>query len=104
MNISCCLKILFCLFLLCGTAPCQQNYPNPFNPSTAIKYSISAESKVKLSVYNALGEEIKVLVNEILKSGAYEVTFMQDEVPSGVYFYRITAGSYIQTKIMILLH
>ncbi|MGE5499863.1 MAG: T9SS type A sorting domain-containing protein [Syntrophothermus sp.] len=82
----------------------EQNFPNPFNPSTTIKYSIQKECKVTLTVYNTLGEIISVLVDETLNAGIYNVTFNTDGLSSGVYFYRIKAGSFVQAKKMVLLH
>lgn len=85
-----------------------QNYPNPFNPSTEIKYQIpSVETghapSVQLIVYDILGNEIETLVNEEKPVGSYEVKFNAKGLPSGVYFYQIRAGSYIETKKMLLL-
>jgi len=81
----------------------EQNYPNPFNPSTLIKYSIPKNSFVKLSVYNLIGEEVNVVVNEEVDAGFYEVTFNAINLPSGIYFYRLQAGNIIQMKKMVLL-
>jgi len=81
----------------------KQNYPNPFNPSTIIKYSVPENGFVKLSVYNLVGEEVNVLVNETVNAGFYEVTFNAANLPSGTYFYRIQAGNYIETKKMVLM-
>jgi hypothetical protein len=82
-----------------------QNYPNPFNPSTKIKFDISTNSKldVKLVVYDALGREVSVLVNEQLKTGTYEVDWNALSYPSGVYFYKLTAGEFTQTRKMVLI-
>ena len=85
-----------------------QNYPNPFNPTTAISYQLSAFSRVKLIVYDLLGREITTLVNEEKSPGNYEVKFNSEtrrgeSLPSGVYFYRLTAGSFSQTKKMLLM-
>ena len=80
-----------------------QNYPNPFNPSTTIKYSIPELSKVRLTLFNLLGEEITTLVNEEKNAGNYSVEFNASALPSGVYFYRIQAGSFVETKKMLLL-
>ncbi len=80
-----------------------QNYPNPFNPNTNIKFSIKENSVVKLKVYNTLGEEVSVLVNEVLKSGTYEVTFYAENLPSGVYYYRLESGEFSDTKRMVIL-
>ena len=80
-----------------------QNYPNPFNPTTTIKYSLPEVSKVSLTLFNLLGEEVTTLVNEEKLAGNYTVEFDATNLPSGVYFYKIQAGSFIETKKMILL-
>ncbi|MCL5028104.1 MAG: SpaA isopeptide-forming pilin-related protein [Bacteroidetes bacterium] len=81
----------------------QQNYPNPFNPTTTIRYDIPKAGYVKISVYNILGQEIKVLVNEEKNPGVYEVKLDGKNLASGVYFYTIRTGDFIQSKKMILL-
>lgn len=81
----------------------SQNYPNPFNPTTSIKYSIPFESLVELKIFNILGQEISTLVNEQKPAGNYEVKFDASVLPSGVYFYRLQAGDFVQTRKMILL-
>ena len=81
----------------------SQNYPNPFNPSTLIKYSVPENGFIKLSVYNLIGEEVSVLVNEIVDAGFYEVTFNATNLPSGTYFYRLQAGNTVQVKKMVLI-
>jgi hypothetical protein len=81
-----------------------QNYPNPFNPTTVIDYSIPKQSVVNLKVYDVLGKEVAVLVNNELKTaGVYDVTFNASELPSGVYYYRLTAGDYTDVRKMILV-
>jgi hypothetical protein len=80
-----------------------QNYPNPFNPNTTIKYQIPQNCFVSLKVYDILGNEIKTLVNDEKPAGNYELTFNATNFPSGVYFYRLQAGSFVETKKMILL-
>jgi len=80
-----------------------QNYPNPFNPSTKIKYSIPQSSNVVIKVFDVLGNEIETLVNEEKSTGTYEVTWYAEQLPSGVYFYQLKAGSFMETKKMILL-
>jgi hypothetical protein len=80
-----------------------QNYPNPFNPSTRIQYSITEPTNVKLSVYNLLGQEVVELVNNYRNVGTYEVNFDASNLPSGVYIYRIEAGSILISKKMTLL-
>ena len=81
----------------------RQNYPNPFNPSTTIEFAVPKQSMVKLSVYNLLGEKVSVLVNKELQAGHYKSVFDASSLPSGVYFYRIDAGSFTQTKKLMLL-
>jgi len=81
----------------------EQCYPNPFNPTTTIKYSIPEMSKVILKLYNLLGEEVATLVNEEKVTGYHQVEFSATNLPSGVYFYQIKAGSFVETKKMILL-
>lgn len=80
-----------------------QNYPNPFNPSTKIKFNIKESKFVTLKVYDVLGKEVLVLVNEKLQPGEYEVPFTLTEFSSGVYYYKLQAGALVQTKKMILL-
>ncbi|VAX29494.1 hypothetical protein MNBD_IGNAVI01-978 [hydrothermal vent metagenome] len=93
-----------------------QNYPNPFNPSTTIKYQISSSSvmlnsiqhlddkvNVSLKVFDILGREIATLVNEQQQPGVYQVQFNADEFPSGIYYYQLRAGSFQQSKKMIIL-
>jgi hypothetical protein len=84
-----------------------QNYPNPFNPSTKIKYQIPEISFVILKIYDVLGNEIATLVNEELPAGKYEVEFsmglINQTLPSGVYFYQLYAGSFVETKKMVLI-
>ena len=80
-----------------------QNYPNPFNPSTTIKYELPKASHVSLTVYDVLGRQVSVLVNEKRDAGSYEVKFNGSNLASGVYFYRLQAGSYVDTKKLLLL-
>ena len=81
----------------------EQNYPNPFNPNTTIKYQIPKLSSVTLKVYDVLGNEIATLINEEKQAGTYKLTWNAENLPSGVYIYRIQAGVFIQTKKMILM-
>jgi hypothetical protein len=81
----------------------SQNYPNPFNPNTTISYSIPSSSFVQLKIFNIIGQEIATLVNEEKLAGNYEVNFDASNLPSGVYIYKMNAGSYVQTRKMILL-
>jgi len=80
----------------------KQNYPNPFNPTTQIKYSVAQASKVKLEVFNILGKRVATLVNKEQKPGRYEVTFDGSNLASGMYLYRLRAGSHVMTKKLIL--
>lgn len=81
----------------------SQNWPNPFNPSTKIKYSVPQSSNIILKAFDVLGNEIETLVNEEKPAGTYELTWYAENLPSGVYFYQLKAGNYIDTKKMILL-
>ncbi len=81
----------------------EQNYPNPFNPSTAIRYSIPAASQVTLKIFNSLGQQVATLVNTVQEAGNYEANFNAGSLASGVYVYRIQAGTNIETKKMMLL-
>jgi len=80
-----------------------ENYPNPFNPSTIISYEIPAGSLVTLSVYDVLGRKVTTLVNARQNAGKYTVSFSGNRLSSGVYFYRLRAGSYVMTKKMLLM-
>ena len=81
----------------------EQNYPNPFNPGTTIRYSIPTQSNVRLRVYNSIGENIADLINANQNAGSYEVEFDGSELSSGIYFYRLQVGSFVEIKKMILL-
>lgn len=81
----------------------EQNYPNPFNPSSTIRFALKQASDVKLVVTNALGQQVASLVNSKLETGQHEVTFNASKLSSGTYFYTITAGSFTQTRKMILM-
>jgi hypothetical protein len=80
----------------------HQNYPNPFNPSTRIKFSLPESGFTTLKVYNMLGKEVATLVNESLKPGTYEVDWNASQYSSGVYFYKLEAGDFRETKRMML--
>ncbi|HED37051.1 MAG TPA: T9SS type A sorting domain-containing protein [Ignavibacteria bacterium] len=88
---------------LINTFNLEQNYPNPFNPSTIISFQIPTLSKVSLKVFDVLGREVRTLVNEEKPAGKYKIKFDDSKLGSGVYFYRIVAGSFIRTKKMLLL-
>ncbi len=90
-------KNIYSDFILC------QNYPNPFNPTTTISYSIPEQSQVELKVFDVLGREVAELVNKEQPSGSYQVNFDASNLGSGVYFYQIRAGSFMESKKMILL-
>jgi hypothetical protein len=85
------------------------NYPNPFNPSTTIQFSIPVETvhassaHITLKVYDVLGREVATLVNETKQPGNYEVKFDGANLPSGVYIYKITANSFIQSRKMLMI-
>jgi len=81
----------------------HQNYPNPFNPSTSIQYAISSRQFVSLKIYDVLGNEISTLVNEYRDAGNYEAEFNASKLSSGVYYYQLKTGDFIQTKKMIYL-
>ena len=89
-----------------NTAPAafslDQNYPNPFNPSTAIEYTLPENSFVSLKIYNMLGQETAVLINKEQNAGHYITFWNAFNACSGVYFYKLTAGNYTQTKKMLL--
>jgi len=81
----------------------NQNYPNPFNPTTVIEFALPVKSKVELSVYNILGEKIITLVNEEKDAGNHQALFNAIYLSSGIYFYKLRANDFVQTKKMILL-
>jgi hypothetical protein len=95
----------------------HQNYPNPFNPETTISYKLSGISNVNLKVYDLLGKEVATLVNEVQQPGMYNVKFSMNSSPStftrpwrassslssAVYFYKLQAGDFVQTKKMVLM-
>ena len=80
----------------------EQNYPNPFNPSTIINYTLPENNFVSLKVYDVLGSEIATLINDFLDAGSHYVEFNSANLPSGIYFYKIQSGSFIETRKMIL--
>jgi len=81
----------------------EQNYPNPFNPSTKINFSIPISGNVKLEVFNLLGEKIATLVDEFLNSGNYESNFNAENLSSGIYLYKLSAGAFVESKKMVLI-
>jgi photosystem II stability/assembly factor-like uncharacterized protein len=88
---------------LCESFGLSQNFPNPFNPSSTIRYGLPHTSFVTLSVYNTLGQQVAQLVNEQQQAGYHDVVFRGDGLASGVYFYRLDAGSYTNVKKLLLL-
>jgi hypothetical protein len=81
----------------------EQNYPNPFNPSTRIQYSLENAAQVSLKVYNLLGQDVATLVNDRQEAGNYTVPFNAIKFSSGVYFYRLEAGSFVSMKKLVLM-
>ena len=81
----------------------NQNYPNPFNPTTTIHYSVSKSGNIKIMVYDLLGREVTTLVNENKPAGNYDIKFDGSKLGSGVYFYKMQAGNFVQTKKLILI-
>ena len=82
----------------------EQNYPNPFNPSTTIRYGLPSRSRVTLTIFNTLGQMVAQLVNEEVEAGFQEVKFDATGLPSGVYFYRMQAGDFVQARKLLLTH
>jgi hypothetical protein len=80
----------------------RQNYPNPFNPSTTIEYTIPENSRVSIKVYDILGKEVAALIDKQQNPGTYIVIWDAKSASSGIYFCRITAGSFTDTKRMVL--
>ena len=81
----------------------RQNYPNPFNPSTKIKFSLPSSGSTSLKIFNTLGEEVTILLDKELTTGTYEVEWNAEGLPSGVYFYQLKTGEFVETKKMILM-
>ena len=81
----------------------EQNYPNPFNPTTTIQFAVPSVSDVKLEVFNILGQKVATLVNRRMEAGVHTVNFNATNLSSGVYFYRLQSGSFVQTKKMMLV-
>jgi hypothetical protein len=90
-----------------GTTPSQfslaQNYPNPFNPSTEIRFGLPVSSKVHITIYNVMGQQVTTLLNRDLKAGYHSITWNAADVPSGIYFYRLNAGNFTDMKKMVLI-
>jgi uncharacterized Ntn-hydrolase superfamily protein len=107
------LQILYNIWLTTGLTPVSgeipvspflyQNYPNPFNPRTVIKFQVSESVPVKITVYDILGRELTVLVDETIAAGVYETIWDAAEFPSGMYYYKLTAGEFTDTKKMTVV-
>ena len=81
----------------------SQNYPNPFNPETVIEFALQSQLKVSLIVYNLRGEKVAQLINRNMPAGMHRVNWDASNVSSGIYFYRLQAGDFVQTRKMVLL-
>jgi hypothetical protein len=81
----------------------EQNYPNPFNPSTTIRFSLPLREQVILKVFDALGREVTTLVDKQMEAGEYSVVFNTSDLSSGVYFYRLKAGNFVEQKKMVFV-
>jgi hypothetical protein len=81
----------------------RQNYPNPFNPATTIRYDLPTAEYVTLRVYDILGREVATLVNKRQTAGSYSIRFDANQLSSGLYFYKITAGSFNKTRKMVVM-
>jgi len=86
-----------------STFTLEQNYPNPFNPATRIGYSLPVRTHVTLSVFNTVGQRVAVLVDEVQEAGIREVAYDGSTLPSGVYFYRLEAETFSDSRKMLLL-
>lgn len=81
----------------------HQNYPNPFNPTTILSYDLKTDAKVKLTVYNLVGQVVQVLVDEYQPAGFYEMSYDASQLPAGVYLYKLQVGEYSSVKRMTLV-
>ena len=81
----------------------NQNYPNPFNPTTQLSYILKTEAMVKLTVFNLVGQSVRVLVDGYQIAGTYEVTFDANDLPAGIYLYKLQVGEYSSVKRMTLV-
>ncbi len=118
------LVIAICLFFILGTAlhasafnkkqpvdfrgnpdkfTLNQNYPNPFNPSTVLSYTLKSDASVKLTIYNLVGQSVQVLVDSYQSAGDYEIVFDANDLPAGVYLYKLQVGDYSSVKRMTLV-
>ena len=81
----------------------NQNYPNPFNPTTQLSYDLKTDGNVKLTVFNLVGQSVRVLVDGYQTAGYYEVTFDANDLPAGIYLYKLQVGDYSSVKRMTLV-
>ncbi len=81
----------------------NQNYPNPFNPSTQLSYELKVDGEVKLTVFNVVGQSVRVLVDGFQTAGYYEVMFDANDLPAGIYLYKLQVGNYSSVKRMTLV-
>jgi ligand-binding sensor domain-containing protein len=81
----------------------EQNYPNPFNPATTIRYAIPEAGLLNITIFNVLGQKVKTLFNSEQSAGSHQIEFNASNLPSGIYFYRLSSGDFSETKKMILL-
>ena len=86
-----------------GSYSLSPNFPNPFNPSTTIRFTIPELSNVKLTIYDIAGREVMTLLNKEIQAGSYDIKWDASNFASGIYFYRINAGAFNETKRMLLL-
>jgi hypothetical protein len=80
-----------------------QNYPNPFNPSTTINFSIPQSGRVNLSIFNSVGQEVETMIDREMTAGNHQITFNADNLPSGIYFYKLEAGNFLDVKKMVMI-
>jgi len=81
----------------------EQNYPNPFNPTTEIMFTLPSRQNISLKVYNIFGREVAVLINEVKEPGKYTVTFNANDLPSGLYFYKLQTVKFANTRKLVVL-
>jgi len=81
----------------------SQNYPNPFNPATTIRFSLSESGNSKLAVYNLVGEQVSILVDEFKEKGIHTINFNAESLPSGLYIYNIVSNGFVQSRKMTLI-
>ena len=81
----------------------NQNYPNPFNPSTILSYNLKTDATVKLTVFNVVGQSVRVLVDQYQAAGYYEISFDASDLPAGIYLYKLQVGDYSSVKRMTLV-